>query len=68
MSFLRSHGDGEHYEWSGDGPTGPLDQIPHRTMNRQEAKEYLIAVGCPLDEVEGVLDTGRIFSNTSESL
>lgn len=59
MPFLLSHKDGEHYEWSGDGPSGPYDQIPHRKMNRQEARDYLIAVGCPLEEVESVLDRGR---------
>jgi len=63
MSFLISCKDGENYILSGDAP-----ESLHRKINRQEAREYLIAVGCPLEEIESVLDKERIFSNTCESL
>lgn len=31
----------DEFIWSMDGPSGPLDQIPSRVLNRAEAAEYL---------------------------
>lgn len=48
MPFLARR-SADEFIWSGDGPCGPLDQIPSRVMNRAEAAEYLRGHG----ETEG---------------
>lgn len=55
MPFL-TRIDHDNFEWSGDGPTGPLDDIPSRKMNRIEAAAYLRGHGEAEENITAVLN------------